>query len=191
MLACLILRSNMRAKRRQFGFTIVELLIVIVVIGILAAITIVAYNGIQARATNTKQIAAATAYYTLFQSYKIQNGESLASLPAGCLGNNNIDTNADGIKDCGDNANVVVNSTLLNSLSTVGSLPDVVPDVINNTDGVKRNGMYYLPTWNGNGRPTFVFYLRGSVVTGCQIRGATLDVQTGSNGTTTWCIILM
>lgn len=36
------------AKMR--GFTIVELLIVIVVIGILAAITIVAYNGIQARA---------------------------------------------------------------------------------------------------------------------------------------------
>jgi len=32
------------------GFTIVELLIVIVIIGILAAITIVAYNGIQNRA---------------------------------------------------------------------------------------------------------------------------------------------
>jgi prepilin-type N-terminal cleavage/methylation domain-containing protein len=37
------------AKQKQ-GFTIVELLIVIVVIAILAAITIVAYNGIQARA---------------------------------------------------------------------------------------------------------------------------------------------
>ena len=37
----------------QKGFTIVELLIVIVVIGILAAITIVAYNGIQKRAVNT------------------------------------------------------------------------------------------------------------------------------------------
>lgn len=35
--------------RHQKGFTIVELLIVIVVIGILAAITIVAYNGIQDR----------------------------------------------------------------------------------------------------------------------------------------------
>ena len=39
---------------RNKGFTIVELLIVIVVIGILAAITIVAYNGIQTRAQDTK-----------------------------------------------------------------------------------------------------------------------------------------
>lgn len=39
---------------KQKAFTIVELLIVIVVIGILAAITIVAYNGIQARAKNTQ-----------------------------------------------------------------------------------------------------------------------------------------
>jgi prepilin-type N-terminal cleavage/methylation domain-containing protein len=37
-------------SEKQTGFTIVELLIVIVVIGILAAITIVAYNGIQDRA---------------------------------------------------------------------------------------------------------------------------------------------
>ncbi len=32
---------------KQRGFTIVELLIVIVVIGVLAAIVIVAYNGVQ------------------------------------------------------------------------------------------------------------------------------------------------
>lgn len=37
-------------NKSKSGFTIVELLIVIVVIGILAAITIVAYNGIQRRA---------------------------------------------------------------------------------------------------------------------------------------------
>jgi prepilin-type N-terminal cleavage/methylation domain-containing protein len=37
-------------KQTQTGFTIVELLIVIVVIGILAAITVVAYNGVQDRA---------------------------------------------------------------------------------------------------------------------------------------------
>jgi len=37
-------------QKRQSGFTIVELLIVIVVIGILAAITIVAFNGVQNKA---------------------------------------------------------------------------------------------------------------------------------------------
>jgi type II secretory pathway pseudopilin PulG len=41
------------SKQKQLGFTIVDLLIVIVVIGILAAITIVAFNGVQRRAYET------------------------------------------------------------------------------------------------------------------------------------------
>lgn len=47
-------------QARQSGFTIVELLIVVVVIAILAAITIVSYNGItqQAKASAAKSTAA-------------------------------------------------------------------------------------------------------------------------------------
>jgi prepilin-type N-terminal cleavage/methylation domain-containing protein len=44
--------------KQHTGFTIVELLIVIVVIGILAAITIVAYNGIQQRARDSEMASA-------------------------------------------------------------------------------------------------------------------------------------
>lgn len=52
------------------GFTIVELLIVIVVIGILAAITIVAYNGVQNRARTsavTSQLTQAAKKITIWQ----------------------------------------------------------------------------------------------------------------------------
>lgn len=66
--------------KKQNGFTIVELLIVVVVIAILAAITVVAYNGIQNRAKDSvaqnaasqagkKIIAASTLNADLFPTY--------------------------------------------------------------------------------------------------------------------------
>jgi len=62
------------APKQQKGFTIVELLIVIVVIGILAAITIVAYNGFQQRAKNAQTAQALTAWIKALQLYKVDNG---------------------------------------------------------------------------------------------------------------------
>lgn len=62
---------------KQKGFTIVELLIVVVVIAILAAITIVAYNGITNRAKlSSGQVAAAQAKKQL-QILKVQSGDVL------------------------------------------------------------------------------------------------------------------
>lgn len=63
----------MNGARKNAGFTIVELLIVIVVIGILAAITVVAYNGIQERArvaTITTDLSGATRLLALHETDK-------------------------------------------------------------------------------------------------------------------------
>lgn len=57
------------------GFTIVELLIVIVVIGILAAITIVAFNGVQQRAKNTQATSDLTNIKKAMLAYKARHGE--------------------------------------------------------------------------------------------------------------------
>ena len=83
--------NNIKTKER--GFTIVELLIVIVVIAILAAITIVAYNGIQnrAKASTAQSLASqvakkAEAYNTVESSYPTY-AQLTSNTGAGTAGN--------------------------------------------------------------------------------------------------------
>lgn len=57
------------------GFTIVELLIVIVVIALLAAISIVAYNGIQDRARQSKIRSDLSLYLKAIQGARVNTGE--------------------------------------------------------------------------------------------------------------------
>lgn len=64
----------MWAKRKETGFTIVELLIVIVVIGILAAIVIVAFNGVQGRAKDTQRDSDLKSVQKALELYYIDNG---------------------------------------------------------------------------------------------------------------------
>lgn len=60
-------------KKRDQGFTIVELLIVIVVIGILAALVITTYSGIQAKARNSKRSADMSSVQTQLEAYFTAN----------------------------------------------------------------------------------------------------------------------
>jgi prepilin-type N-terminal cleavage/methylation domain-containing protein len=60
-------------KKNNKGFTIVELLIVIVVIGILALLVITTYGGIQSKARNSKRQADIQAIATQVEAYYSQN----------------------------------------------------------------------------------------------------------------------
>lgn len=61
-------------NKQKNGFTIVELLIVIVVIAILATISIVAYNGIQQRARDAQRKSDIATLAKKLSLYNIDNG---------------------------------------------------------------------------------------------------------------------
>ena len=68
------LKSIVNKARGSHGFTIVELLIVIVVIGILATITIVAYNNVTDRARTSSAQAAAKTVVNKAAVYQAETG---------------------------------------------------------------------------------------------------------------------
>ncbi len=80
-----LMKTSKYTQYRE-GFTIVELLIVIVVIGILAAITIVAYNGIQTRAENIRTTNAVGEYVKGILAYSSINGTYPVDAAWPCLG---------------------------------------------------------------------------------------------------------
>ena len=70
------------------GFTIVELLIVIVVIAILAVISVAAYSNIQMKARNSARIAEAKEWVKILNMYAVSQGQYPFSSGSACLGYN-------------------------------------------------------------------------------------------------------
>jgi len=152
---------SLNNKTKQQGFTIVELLIVIVVIGILAAITIVAYNGIQQRAKNSQVIAGANAYYKAILNYKTTY--NVLPTATGCLGANYPGNN------CwmdGSTPNQSVNATLDTQLSEfIGSnKPTLATSLLKMGSGgiytnLSRAGLTYT---NSGANKELRYYLDGN-----------------------------
>lgn len=113
------------------GFTLVELLIVIVVIAILAAITLVSYNGIQRRAKNTAIISAASQSMTLLRSYIVLEGKYPLYGDSACL------TDSSGCVQYGEGtAEMEGDAALTASLTSIGTLPRSVPNVSSEMSGI-------------------------------------------------------
>jgi prepilin-type N-terminal cleavage/methylation domain-containing protein len=149
-----------QASNRR-GFTIVELLIVIVVIGILAAITIVAYSGIQQRANNTAIIDSASSSLRMIESYIAVNGTYPDSSFA-CI------TTTVGCWLAG------TNTVFDTNMATIGRLPRSVP-----TSGPDRYGLHYAywsgGTFNGAPQPATLFYWLSGINQQCGVSGVAND----------------
>lgn len=137
--------------RGRTGFTIVELLIVIVVIGILAAITIVAFNGIQQRANNTSKYQAASNYEKSLQLYVTQNS-AYPPMGAGsvCLGSNYTVRPPDTVGSCGGSDYTTKEDATFNTAmrSVLANFPDANNKVVTKQDGVTYVGIT-LTNWSG------------------------------------------
>ena len=113
--------ANIKTMKEERGFTIVELLIVIVVIAILAAIVIVAYQGVTARANTSKAQTNAVTVQKKAEAYNADNSSS------------------------GGNGYYSASASAFTSVTGLGALPSGVtvqagsPDKTNGTTAVRYN----------------------------------------------------
>ena len=165
----------MYTHKKLSGFTIVELLIVIVVIATLAAITIVAYNGISQRANNSAIIESASSALRTINAYIAANDQYPYLYNTAC-----ITTTSGCIVNTVPKGAV---STFDNNIATVGSLPRSVP-----TSGDNQTGILYdykaTRTYNGDVQPALLFYWLYGTGQQCGLPGVVVGWSTGVSSTT-------
>ncbi|UTX51057.1 type II secretion system protein [Candidatus Saccharibacteria bacterium TM7i] len=178
-------------KEKLVGFTIVELLIVIVVIAILATITVVAYEGISVKARNASTLHAIKTYEKALKSYASQHDAYPDFWGSVCLGEGYLDRNNDSLGDCGAEDYPALESTAFNaSLRTiVSSLPPVSTKSISAPGGnIGWVGAFIMRwddiTFNGHTAPYTIAYILEGSAQQCG-HGATMETIPGQNWPTT------
>jgi len=139
------------SSRYGRGFTIVELLIVVVVIAILASITIVSYQGIQQRTRNTVRVQAASAIQKNFLLYEAEYGKGpvyqmlvTGNSDGQCLGTDYQDVDPTATVSCryvvydnGATSTTPINQALYDALRTQSKYSmNYTPTVQRNFSGV-------------------------------------------------------
>lgn len=159
------------------GFTIVELLIVIVVIAILAAITIVAYNGIQTRAENTKTINAIASYAKGITAYAATYGNYPITGGYPCLGSASICARVSGVAGgCAATSDGSVGQVPAFNADISQIMGPSLPSPSSQTMTCGSNtysGAYYRPSTGT--QAWAVFYLKGNQ--SCDVVGVPVSVR--------------
>lgn len=173
---------------RTRGFTIVELLIVIVVIAILASITVVAYTAITDKATNTKTTVALETWIKALTLYKTDIGHWYGS--SSCLGEGYLygPTGADttGIAQCRQDAagTGILENTAFKSAMTkyVGAPSRVNPSFVTSrsSDTVWRRGLTYY-FGGGDGTQVYIIANYTGITTCPEVLGFTGSATTYDN----------
>lgn len=115
-------------NKKQSGFTIVELLIVIIVIGILAALVLNTFQGVQARARDTERRTDINSVATQLEAYYADFGH----YPDGSVA-----------ATCGDGADSCALSTLTSRGLDAEALNDPQNNAINVAANPGTNNQYY------------------------------------------------
>lgn len=172
---------------KQKGFTIVELLIVIVVIGILAAITIVAFNGVQNRANNTRVTSIVRTYVSALKAYAAVNSGNYPAVTS-CLGTGYqgglCHEDAGMYSENNGNFNTVVLREFMLSVPTVKSVRSPISGKWVNTAFYTVNNTSYNPTGSA-----IAFAQYGA--TSCPSIGGLRELSSSpsafTDGTGVWC----
>ena len=161
-------------RRQHRGFTIVELLIVIVIIGILAAITLVAYGGISQRAANSAIIDAASKSSRVVHAYIAANG-ALPATTGACI---TVDSG------CATGGAYGANAGFNTNIATIGTIPKTVP-----INGSTHYGVIYYynasRTVDGIARPVVLLYWLRGTAQNCGLSGLVADPNAASTTTAT------
>lgn len=177
------------------GFTVIELLIVIGVIGILAIITVVSYNGIRERSYNTKILDGVQQYADAIDMYKTMHGHYPATsgetngdyLGMACVGTGYPNNT------CGTvSGKTIIDDPAFNDAmaTVIGSAPSIGSDAIQVQGESFVGAVYGIDTTNITPRGRTIQYALLGKDADCVLRGA-VGYNVSTTPPTTACEIYL